>query len=197
MTTDASTEAARPTRGGLVGWLARLGTAAQVLIVAALTVAAVPMFVLMIAGAVEEQLLTSHGARTQAMVVDHGTHELTVAFQPPAGRRVRAVVGLLEGERLDSFPVESTVGVVYDPGHPGTVDLDVHVLGIGNLIDRAVTVVMGLGLLAFCLFLIGLGLKEARSALTAWAGRPGVPRRRGTPGASRAARRPGRRGPGR
>ena len=167
MTSDASTEAARPTRGGLVGWLARLGMAAQVLVVAALAVGGVPMFGRMIAGAVEEQLLASDGARTQAMVVDHGPHELTVAFQPPEGQRVRAVIGLLEDERLDSFPVERMVGVVYDPDHPGTADLDLHVLGIGALVDRAVTVVTGLGFLAFSLFLIGLGIQEARAALTA------------------------------
>jgi hypothetical protein len=77
------------------------------------------------------------------------------------------VIGLLEDERLDSFPVERMVGVVYDPDHPGTVDLDLHVLGIGALVDRAVTVVMGLGFLAFSLFLIGLGIQEARAALTA------------------------------
>jgi hypothetical protein len=107
-------DAARPTRGGWRGWLVRLMMAVQVLIVGAVVVAGVPMFGLMIAGAVNEQLLTSTGARTQTMVVD------------------------------------------------------VHLLGVGALIDRVVTAMMGLLFLAFGLLMIGLGTQEAGTRLTAW-----------------------------
>jgi hypothetical protein len=167
MTTDPSTDAVTPPRGGWRGWLARLGFAVQVLIIGAVAIGGIPMFALMVAGAVDEQLLTSTGVRTQAMVIDHGDQEVAVAFQPPGSQRVRAVIGLWEGERPAAYPVEGMVGVVYDPHHPRTVDLDGHLLGIGNLVDRAVTAVMGLLLLLFCLMLVGMGGREAARMLTA------------------------------
>jgi hypothetical protein len=167
MTTDPSTDAVTPPRGGWRGRLARLGMAVQVLIVGALTIAGIPMFALMVADAVDEQLLASTGAQTQAMVIDHGNQELTVAFQPPGSQRVRAVIGLLEDERGAAYPVEDMVGVVYDPDDPRTVDLDGHLLGIGNLVDRVVTAVMGLAFLLFSLMLVGTGGREAARTLTA------------------------------
>jgi hypothetical protein len=167
MTTDPSTDAVTPPRGGWRGWVARVGMAVQVLIVGAVAIAGVPMFALMVAGAVNDQLLASTGARTQAMVVDHGDQEVTVAFQPPGSRGVRAVVGLREDERPAAYPVEGVVGVVYDPRHPRTVDLEGHLLGIGNLGDGVVTAVMGLLCLLFSLGLVGLGCREAARTLTA------------------------------
>jgi hypothetical protein len=167
MTTDPSTDTVTPPRGGWRGWLARLGMAVQVLIVGAVSIAGIPMFALMVAAAVDEQLLTSTGARTQAMVIDHGNQEVTVAFQPPGSQRVRAVIGLWEDERPAAYPVEGMVGVVYDPHHPRTVDLEGHLLGIGKLVDRVVTAVMGLLFLLFSLMVVGMGGREAARMLTA------------------------------
>jgi hypothetical protein len=167
MTTDPSTDAVTPPRGGWRGWLARLGMAVQVLVVGAVSIAGIPMFALMVAAAVDEQVLTSTGARTQAMVIDHGNQEVTVAFQPPGSQRVRAVIGLSEDERPAAYPVEGLVGVVYDPHHPRTVDLEGRLLGIGNLVDRVVTAVMGLLFLLFSLMVVGMGGQEAIRMLTA------------------------------
>jgi hypothetical protein len=138
-----------------------------VLIVGAVSIAGIPMFALMVAAAVDEQLLTSTGARTQAMVIDHGNQEVTVAFQPPGSQRVRAVIGLWEDERPAAYPVEGMVGVVYDPHHPRTVDLEGHLLGIGKLVDRVVTAVMGLLFLLFSLMVVGMGGREAARMVTA------------------------------
>jgi hypothetical protein len=110
MTTDPSTDAVTPPRGGWRGWLARLGFAVQVLIIGAVAIGGIPMFALMVAGAVDEQLLTSTGVRTQAMVIDHGDQEVAVTFQPPGSQRVRAVIGLWEGERPAAYPVEAWSG---------------------------------------------------------------------------------------
>jgi hypothetical protein len=171
MTTELSTGAVTRPRGGWRGRLARLGMATQVLIVGAIGIAGVPFFGLMIAGAVNEQLLASTGTRAQAVVIDHGEQQVTVAFDLPAGQRVQAPVGLWEDERPGAYPVESTVGVVYDPDHPRTVDLEARLRGIGSLIDRVVSAGMGLLFLLFSIGLIVLGGREAASTLTAWRSR--------------------------
>ena len=182
MTADPSMEAASPQppatspqpppaapRARWRTWLVRLLRDVRLLIVVVCGIGGLLIGGLIIAGAVNDQVLSATGSRTQAMVVDYRGHDLVVAFPTSAGQPVRATIGLEDHEQLSAFPLESVVGVIYDPDHPSTADLGEHVLGIGASLDR---VGMGLLMLTFCVGLIWWGALQAARQWSRGRGRP-------------------------